>query len=344
MHAGGPAESDGSVGLDGFEAADGEVGSPEEEGIARTVSPGVDVSGDGGSTGVCAIAEDAGDLTTTDARTTNEPNLDENTSRVEEQVSIGVTADSCAIPGLDTGQTEPGFDPPSADLRAEETAGENGDLPALDPGEAGTSLGAVAQDATLAGERPPQGKLDRSDGLDGSVRSDAAAGVVGSPEDERVVGGAIAEDVGDLTTVEAGTTNEPKLDEIVSATESKDLTEVPADSGDLVGLDTGRTKPDLPSESGTTIADSGNRLSNREKRRRRREIKRVERETRAANERVKRSVGCAQVHAANAPLPAGRLGTGLDRQCAGGRVSGVPGETLVSHTVRPPPAETVAES
>jgi hypothetical protein len=208
---------DGSVRSD---AAAGVVGIPEDERVV------------GG-----AIAEDVGDLTTVEAGTTNELNLDENLSSVEEQDSIDVTADSCAIPGLDTGQAEPDSDNSAR-------GGEGCDLPTDDPGEAGTVLLAAGVEAMLARQRSPQGELDRSDGLDGSVRSDAAAGVVGSPEDERVVGGAIAEDVGDLTTMApVRATNEPKVDEIVSETESQCLIDVPEDSAEVSGLDRGHTKP-----------------------------------------------------------------------------------------------------
>jgi hypothetical protein len=235
-------ELDRSDGLDGSvrsDAAAGVVGIPEDERVV------------GG-----AIAEDVGDLTTVEAGTTNEPNLDENLSSVEEQASIEVTADSCAIPGLDTGQAEPDSDNSAR-------GGEGSDLPTDDPGEAGTLLLAAGEEAMLAGERPPQGELDRSDGLDGSRRLDAVAGWVeisdGGSGDGPVctlvkangeVGPtgarAIAEDVVDLTTMApARATKEPKADEIVSATESQFLSDVPANSAEVSGLDRGHTKPSL---------------------------------------------------------------------------------------------------
>jgi hypothetical protein len=195
-----------------------------------------------------------GDLTTMeDASATNELKLDEHLSRVEEPNIIEVTADSGEVSGLDKGHLEPKLDSPNADLRA----GEGGDLAADEPGNAGGQLSGVAGEAMPAGRRDLS---DRSDGSDGSVRSDAAAGVVSGSEDECFVGpalrsaeasgaggstavSAIADDAGDLTAAHAETTNELNCDEIVSSTKDKAPICVTADSGEPSGLDNPQSKP-----------------------------------------------------------------------------------------------------
>jgi hypothetical protein len=54
---------------------------------------------------------------------------------------------------------------------------------------------------------------------------------------------AIADDVRDLTTAHAETANEANFDENISRLEGQDSIEVTADSGEVSGLDTGKTNP-----------------------------------------------------------------------------------------------------
>jgi hypothetical protein len=171
----------------------------------------------------------------------NEANADEIVRRVQEPKDHGVMVNSGELPGLDTTKTKPNCDPP----RADESRGEDGDLPADGTGNAGTMVRDAAGEATLAGRRLGQAEADRSIGLDGSVLSDAAAGVVGSSGQEWLAGpanarvGAISEDVGELTTLaHAKPTTEAKVADIASTTKRQDLTDVPANSGELSGLDT----------------------------------------------------------------------------------------------------------
>jgi hypothetical protein len=254
--------------------SDGSVGSVRSDSTAFV----------SGGAAVCAVADDLGDLTTAHAETTNEPNFDENISRLEGQDSNEVTADSGEVSRLDTGKTNPFFD-------GSERAGGSVELTVDIPDVAremaagcwpdgvtdktigvGGFRGAIAQTGGPHGEvrrsTHPTALVaaavagSRSDGLDGLVRSLAVAGVGESSEDGSAMGPvagpldsggetrstgacAIAEDSGDLTTAHTITTNEPKFDENPSRVQEHIYNEVTADSDEVSGLDNGQSKPDL---------------------------------------------------------------------------------------------------
>jgi hypothetical protein len=118
-----------------------------------------------------------------------------------------------------------------------ERCGGLGDRVAAGPCDETESLGALAEEVALAGGGPTHGE---SDGSVGSVRSDSAAFVSG---DGGAAVGAIADDVRDLTTAHAETTNEAKHDEIVRSVQELEDYCVTSSSGEVSGLDTGKTNP-----------------------------------------------------------------------------------------------------
>jgi hypothetical protein len=203
-------------------------------GFTRIRVGAVEGSGDGDSAAVRAIAGDIRGLTTTHAETTNGPKIDEIISNTLEPSITDVTAVSGELSGLDTGKTNPSF-------YNWVRAGASGDLTDDRPGEAGTAVGAAGGEAAPADDALRQGDSDGLVGLDGLVGSQ----VEGSGDRDSAAVRAIADDVDDLTTTHAETTDEAKFDEIISNTLVQSAPDVTAVSGEVSGLDTGKTNPNF---------------------------------------------------------------------------------------------------
>jgi hypothetical protein len=126
------------------------------------------------------------------------------------------------------------------------------------PGEAGASPGAAFDEEALAGERLGHAESDRSDGLDGLVRSFAVAGGVGTAESGGPHG-EVRRSTHPTLLAGASATNERKRDKELRRVHGQEGIEVVADSGELSGLDKGRSKPNLdPPRADLRMDDAAN--------------------------------------------------------------------------------------